>query len=170
MQCLMDVLRGTAQLESIQSELVTGAVRETIQKIAAKYDLDPRQLSEEFEQDIIDRYSAVTAMMNESDSRRAREVVLCAGTTKAGQPCPHSATCGKFCKKHIRHAQQDETKRRKVEAYAASMKLNTANKENVQPLPSQAQALTAEATTEQAPPGMVCCSQVPPDDSVLLFM
>lgn len=122
-RAMLNVMTGTAGVESLSKSLVTGAVRECIERVSLEYGLDVREVSEMFEEDIVRRHSAMSV------SQSAGEGLLCSATTRAGKPCPRLRKFGNFCTVHSNGSKVDETKRRRIQAYAVSL----VEKENQEP-------------------------------------
>lgn len=139
-RAMLDVMTGTASVESLSNTLVIGAVRECIERVSSEYGLDVREVSDRFEEEIVKRHSSMSV------SQSVGNVLLCTAITRSGKPCCRQRKVGTFCLVHSRGAKGEETKRRRIEAYAASL-----GGENKQPNSSKRQQRTPKKSKDSLP-------------------
>ena len=143
---LTNVLNGTAVLESMSNTLVSGAVRETIQTIAARHDLDAADLILTCEADIVARYSAMNAQ------KTAGELIICAATTRAGTRCSRRAVFNGVCLVHKATASDEaDAKKRRIDAYCVQLSRMSQTQDNQEDQENQDPNARSDGFPDPAP-------------------
>jgi len=111
LKTLQSVVTGARQLEEFCGVLVSAAVEDALLCVARDYGHDYAVLLKRYKQDVVRRHAAGTI----------GEKTQCRGTTKGGKPCGRRAQLHGYCHPHAVQMAEEETKRRRVEAYKASV-------------------------------------------------
>lgn len=111
LKTLQSVVTGARQLEEFSNVLVSAAVEDTLLCVARDYGHDYSVLLRRYKDEVVRRHSAGTLT----------EKTQCRGTTKGGKPCGRRAQLQGYCQMHAAQMAEEEAKRRKVEAYKASV-------------------------------------------------
>jgi hypothetical protein len=124
LKTLQSVVSGARQLEDFAGTLVGVAVEDTLLCVARDYGHPYATLVKKYKDDVVTRHLPGTASA-------AATAACCRGTTKGGRACSKRAVLLGYCQTHAAQMAEEESKRRKVEAYRASVAKGTVNREVV---------------------------------------
>lgn len=110
LKTLQSVVTGARQLEEFSRVLVSVAVEDALLCVARDYGHDYTSLVKRYKDTVVRRHASGIS-----------EKVVCRGTTKGGKACGKRAVLHGFCQQHAAQMAEEEAKRRKVEAYRASV-------------------------------------------------
>lgn len=111
LKTLQSVVTGARQLEEFSRVLVSVAVEDALLCVARDYGHDYTSLVKRYKDEVVRRHA----------SGSLSEKVVCRGTTKGGKACGKRAVLHGYCQQHAAQMAEEEAKRRKVEAYRASV-------------------------------------------------
>lgn len=111
LKTLQSVLIGARQVEEFVHVVVSSAVEDTLLCVARDYGHDYSVLLKRFRHEVVTRHASGTVI----------EKSQCRGQTKGGKQCGKRAILHGYCQQHAVHVAEEEAKRRKVQAYAASI-------------------------------------------------
>lgn len=114
LRTLHSVVSGARQVEDFCHVLAGSVVEDTLLCVARDYGHDYRELVRKYRADVLRRHAGGTSV----------DAAKCRGASKAGKPCPKRAVLHGYCQQHAVNMAAEETKRRKVQAYAASIPRN----------------------------------------------
>lgn len=122
LKTLQSVIKGARQAEEFCHQLVSSAVEDALLCVARDFGHDYGLLLKRYKEDVVRRHASGLSV----------EAATCKGTTKAGHPCRIKAVLHGYCRKHCAEAAAEEAKRRKVQAYAASVPYRNSDKRIVE--------------------------------------
>lgn len=112
LKTLQSVVTGARQLEEFSNVLVSAAVEDALLCVARDYGHDYTLLLRRYKDEVVRRHAAGSL----------KEKTQCRGTTaKGAKPCLRRAQLHGYCMPHALQLAEEEAKRRKVEAYKASV-------------------------------------------------
>lgn len=111
LRTLQSVVIGARQLEDFCGVVVSAAVEDALLCVARDYGHDYAVLLKRYKDEVVRRHA----------SGALQEKTQCRGTTKDGRPCTRRAKLHGYCGPHAAQMAEDQAKRRRVEAYKASV-------------------------------------------------
>lgn len=108
---LQSVLSGARQLEEFSNVLVSAAVEDALLCVARDFGHDYKLLLGKYKDDVVTRHAACTLAGK----------TQCRGTNAHNKPCTQRAVIQGYCRKHAAVVAEEESKRRRVEAYRNSV-------------------------------------------------
>lgn len=108
---LQSVVSGARQLEEFSHVLVQTAVEDALLCVARDYGHEYSALLARYRDLVVRRHA----------SGSLTEKTQCRGVTKGGKPCGRRAQLQGYCQTHAAQMAEEEAKRRRVEAYRASV-------------------------------------------------
>lgn len=114
LKTLQSVVTGARQLEDFAGTLVGVAVEDALLCVARDYGHPYTTLVKKYKDDVVMRHLPGTATA-------ASAGAPCRGTTRGGRPCAKRAVLLGYCQAHAAQMAEEESKKRKVEAYRASV-------------------------------------------------
>lgn len=112
LRTLQSVVAGARAVEELAGVLVSAAVEDSLLCVARDFGHDYSALLRRYKAEVVGRH--VTGTLGERG-------VKCRGSTRTGKPCSKAAQLQGFCHAHAQQMAQEAAKRRKVEAYKASV-------------------------------------------------
>lgn len=111
LKTLQSVVTGARQLEEFSNVLVGAAVEDTLLCVARDYGHEYAALLKRYRDEVVSRHA----------SGSLAEKATCQGTSKTGKPCGKRAVLHGYCQAHAAQVAEEEARRRRVEAYKASV-------------------------------------------------
>lgn len=122
LKTLRSVITGARQAEEFCHVLVSSAVEDSLLCVARDFGHDFGILLKRYKDDVVRRHASGLSV----------ETATCKGTTKNGKPCAKRAVLHGYCQKHGAEAAEEETKRRKVQAYTSRVPSRAADRRVVE--------------------------------------
>lgn len=111
LKSLHTVITGVRQLEELSGVLVAAATEDALLCVARDYGHDYATLLKKYKEEVVRRHASGTV----TDKSQ------CRGTTKGNKQCGKRAQLQGYCMAHAAQLVEEEAKRRKMEAYRASV-------------------------------------------------
>ena len=108
-----NVVTATITVQDLAKTLVTGAVADVIARIADDYGLDETEVREKFLADVVDMHAGIAGC--------SAQKKCCFVARRSKKPCSKFAVMGDYCHWHKEEGLERQEKRRRVEAYKASV-------------------------------------------------
>lgn len=129
LKTLQSVMVGARHAEEFCHVVVSSAVEDALLCVARDFGHDYGILLKRYKEDVVRRHASGKAIEGGA--------ATCKGVTKGGRPCGKKPAMHGYCQKHCAQAAEEEAKKRKVQAYAASVPYRTADKKMVELLCGQ---------------------------------
>lgn len=120
---LHSVVTGARTAEELSRVLVSAAVEDALLCVARDYGHDYSALLRRYRDPVVSRHA----------SGQVGERTRCRATGKTGKPCGKTASLQGYCQAHAELVAEEAAKRRKVEAYKASVPRRDAESSLVEP-------------------------------------
>lgn len=115
LKTLHSIITGVRATEDFCQVVVTSAVEDVLLCVARDYGHDYATLLKKYKNDVVRRHVSGTTS----------DVAACAGVTKTGKKCGKRAVLHGYCQRHAVEAAEEAAKRRKVQAYQATVGTKT---------------------------------------------
>ena len=112
LKTLQSVVSGTRHLEEFAGTLVSVAVEDALLCVARDYGHQYASLVKRYKDEVVARHTAGSLSQQQAQ---------CRGLTRANKPCGKRAVLHGYCQSHAAQMAEEETKRRRVEAYKSSV-------------------------------------------------
>jgi hypothetical protein len=111
LRVLHSLVSGARQAEEFAQVLVGAAVEDALLCVARDYGHEYAGLLRRYKAELVQRHA----------SGAVGDRTRCGGLTKGGKPCGKAAVLHGFCQRHAETVAEEASKRRRVEAYKASV-------------------------------------------------